>query len=748
MSDRHTVHRVCPFCEATCGLAVEVEGDAIVAVRGDKDDPFSRGFVCPKAYGLKELHHDPDRLRHPVRRTANGWEQITWEQAYDEVAARLIAVREKYGNDAIGMYTGVPIVHDLGAFIYRLVLDRALASKSVFNSSAIDTLPKIVQTGLMFGGPFPTGVPVPDIDRTRYLLIVGANPAISHGSLMTMPDAPGRLKGVIERGGRVVVIDPRRTETARIASEHQFIRPGADAAFLLALVYTLVDEGLVELGAAEGLVVGLDAVKAASREFVPESVAGFCGIPASVIRRIAREFAAAESAACYGRLGTCVQEFGTLASWGCDLVNLLTGNLDRPGGVMFTTPAAPVSILGQGRGFRIGRWHSRVSGQPEVGGQIPSSTMGEEILTPGEGQVRAMVLLMTNPVRSAANSEQLEKAFASLDFLVAIDFYINETTRHAHIILPTPSPAEESNYEFGLYSLSVRNVAKWSWPLKPHTECPPAWEVLSKLSAQLMGAGALSAKDFDDFVFRQLAEGAVAKTEWAGLTVEEVIAEFAGSIGPERIVAMLLRIGPYGDGFGRRPDGLTLAKVKAALHGIDLGPLQPRLREILNTESGMVELSAPVFLNDLGRLRARMSAQTRDAMVLIGRRDLRCTNSFMHNLPTLVKGRDRCTLQVSRHDAARIGLANGSAARVTSRVGSVIAPVEVTEDLMAGVVSLPHGWGHDIKESRLSVAKAHSGVNTNILTDDHAYDQASGTAVLFGTPVTVEPVAQSNTVTK
>jgi anaerobic selenocysteine-containing dehydrogenase len=415
---------------------------------------------------------------------------------------------------------------------------------------------------------------------------------------------------------------------------------------------------------------------------------------------------------------------------------------------MFTTPAAPVNILGQGKGFRIGRWHSRVSGQPEVGGQIPSSTMGEEILTPGEGQVRAMVLLMTNPVRSAANSEQLEKAFASLDFLVAVDFYINETTRHAHIILPTPSPAEEANYEIGLYSLSVRNVAKWSWPLTSHTECPPAWEVFSRLSAGLMGVGALSAKDFDNFVFRQLVEGAVAKTKWAGLTVEEVIAEFTGSIGPERIVAMLLRIGPYGDGFGRRPNGLTLAKVKAALHGIDLGPLQPRLREILNTESGMVELSAPVFLNDLARLRARMSAQTRDAMVLIGRRDLRCSNSFMHNLPALVKGRDRCTLQVSRHDAGRIGLANGSAARVTSRVGSVIAPVEVTEDLMPGVVSLPHGWGHDIEESRLSVAKAHAGVNTNTLTDDQAYDQASGTAILFGTPVTVEPVAQSNTATQ
>jgi len=450
MSKRHTVHRVCPFCEATCGLAVEVEGDAIVGVRGDKDDPFSRGYICPKAYGLKELYHDPDRLRRPVRRTATGWEEITWDQAYDEVATRLLAVRERYGNDAIGMYTGNPVVHDLGALLYRPVLQRALASRSLFNGSAIDTLPKIVQTGLMFGRHFPTAVPVPDIDRTDYLLIIGANPVVSHGSLMTMPDAPGRLKAVITRGGKIVVIDPRRTETAKIASEHHFIRPASDAAFLLAIVHTLFEEGLITLGAAEGLVSGLDTVEAVARDFAPEAVADHCGIAASEIRRLARELAAAPSAACYGRLGTCVQEFGTLASWGCDLVNILTGNLDRAGGVMFTTPAAPIDAgLPKGKGFEIGRWKSRVSGQPEVGGLIPSSTMAEEMLTPGDGQVRAMILLMTNPVRSAANSAQLEEAFSRLDFLVAIDFYINETTRHAHIILPTPSPAEQANYEIG-----------------------------------------------------------------------------------------------------------------------------------------------------------------------------------------------------------------------------------------------------------------------------------------------------------
>src|SRR5215469_12149132 len=382
MSDRRTVHRVCPFCEATCGLSLAVEGEAIVSVRGDAHDPFSRGFICPKAYGLKQHHHEPDRLRRPVRRTAAGWTEITWDEAYAEINSGFSEVRERYGKDAIGMYSGNPMVHDL-AFVYAPVLARALGSRNVFNPAAIDTLPKEVQTGLMFGGPFPVGIPVPDIDRTHHLLIVGANPAVSHGSLMTMPNAPGRLKDVVKRGGKVVVIDPRRTETAKLANEHHFIRPGTDAVFLLALVHTLFEEKLVRLGAADGLVTGLDTVEAATHEFAPERVAEFCAMPATVIRRLAHEFAAAEAAACYGRLGTCVQEFGTLASWGVDLVNVLTGNLDRPGGVMFPRAAAPVTAFGGARPFVFGKWKSRVSGQPEVGGMIPSSTMAEEILTPG-----------------------------------------------------------------------------------------------------------------------------------------------------------------------------------------------------------------------------------------------------------------------------------------------------------------------------------------------------------------------------
>ena len=740
MPEKHTVYRVCPFCEATCGVSIEVEDRAIVSVRGDKHDPFSRGYICPKAHALKQLYDDPDRLRQPIRRAATGWQEISWDDAYKEVAARLLDIRKRYGDRSIGMYAGNPTVHDF-AYLYGDVLARALPGRTFFNPAAVDQLPKVVSTGLMFGGPFPAACPIPDIDRAQYLLIVGANPAISHGSLMTMPDAPGRIKRVIERGGKIVVIDPRRTETAKIASEHHFIVPGTDAAFLLAIVHTLFDEGLVRLGAATSMVNDLNTVESIARDFSPEAVADFCGVPAATIRRIAREFSRSDSAACYGRLGTCTQEFGLLSSWAVDLVNVLSGNLDREGGVMFSEAAASRSILSKGKPFQFARFRSRVSGRPECGGQLPSSTMAEEILTEGDGQVRAMVLLMTNPLRSAANSTHLAEAFSRLDFVVAIDFYINETTRYANIILPTPSPAEQSHYEFALYELAVRNVAKWSSTAVPPEEgIPDSWQVLSRLSRELMGLSDKSDAEFDDMIFTQLAGAMIKRSKrWHDLTLEEV-AQTVKGIGPERMIDMLIRIGSHGDGFGRRPEGLTLAKVRESEHGIDLGALRPRLREVINTASGLVELAPKTMIDDLPRLKNRMTSRA-DGMMLIGRRVLSSANSFMHNLPATVKGRERCTLQISPQDAATYRLVDGELARITSSVGTAVALVEITPDLMPGVVSLPHGFGHDVEDSRMAVAKAHPGANINALTDNSAYDEASGTSVLSGTRITIESVA-------
>jgi len=734
-----TAYRVCPFCEATCGLAIDIEGERILAVRGDQKDVFSRGFICPKAHAVKELHHDPDRIRRPLRRTASGWEEVSWDAAFAEIAERLTAIRAAHGNDAVGVAAGNPIVvHDL-AFLYLPVLAQALGSRNIFNPASVDTLPKDLQTGLMFGSSLPVlSVGIADIDRTDHLLIIGANPVISHGSLMTMPNAPGRLNAVRKRGGKVIVIDPRRTETAKLASEHHFIRPGTDGAFLLAMIATLFDEGLVRLGAAAGLVNGLDEVRAIAHRFAPETVAAYCGIDAPTIRRIAREFASARSAACYGRLGTCVQPFGTLASWGVDLLNILSGNLDRPGGVMFPSPAAPYRALGANAPFEFARWRSRVSGRPELGGMLPVSTMVEEIMTPGAGQIRAMILLMTNVVRSAANSNGLEQAFRQLDFVVAVDCYLNETTRHAHLILPTPTAAETSHYDFGPYHLAVRNIARYSpAPLTASADTLCAWEVIARISAPLFGMGLAPASAVDDVVFGQIAAGAVqADQAWPGLTVDEVTRKLTGVQGPERIIDLLIRLGPHGDGFGRNPAGYTLDSIKAEPHGIDLGPLEPRLREVINTASGRIELVPQVMVDDLARLQAHMASPSQET-VLIGRRVLRASNSFMHNLPITTKGPDACTLQIAPQDAARIGVSDGDKVLVRSRVGEVVALAEVTPDLMAGVVSLPHGYGHAAPGTQLSVANARPGVNINALTDDQVYDEASGCAVFFGVPVAI-----------
>src|SRR5215470_9902156 len=487
----------CRICEVTCGLVATVEDGRVTKLRPDPDHVVSRGYSCPKGLASHEVTHDPDRILYPMKRTQSGWERISWEQAIGEIAAKLNAIRAAHGPDAIALYTGNPAGYAYAHRIYSANWIKALGSRNSYGAGSQDNLADFLAAHFLYGASFRQ--PVPDVDRAQYLLVVGTNPLVSQGTLVHLVDAKARLRAVTERGGKVVVLDPRRSETAKIASEHHFIRPGTDAAFLLAIVHTLFDEGLVRLGAATSMVNGLDAVESIGKDFAPEAVADFCGIPAGTIRRIAREFSRAKSAACYGRLGTCTQEFGTLSSWAVDLVNVLSGNLDREGGVMFTEAAASRAILSRGKPFQFARWRSRVSGRPECGGQIPSSTMAEEILTAGDGQVRAMVLLMTNPLRSAANSSQLAEAFSRLDFVVAIDFYINETTRYANIILPTPSPAEQSHYEYALYELAVRNVAKWSSAaVPPEPGIPDSCQVLSRLSQHLMGMADKSDAEFDD----------------------------------------------------------------------------------------------------------------------------------------------------------------------------------------------------------------------------------------------------------
>jgi anaerobic selenocysteine-containing dehydrogenase len=746
MTEARTVHRICTLCEATCGISVTVDSRGTIAsIRGDESDPFSRGYICPKAYGLKGLHEDPDRLRRPLRRSPRGgWEEISWDAAYEYAAERLLAIRERHGANAIATYIGNPTAHNLHTMLYLPVFNRALGTKQRYSASTVDQFPKMVSAGLMFGDGLT--VPVPDLDRTEYLLVLGANPLASNGSLMTAPDVKKRLRDIVRRGGKIVVVDPRRSETAEVATEHLFIRPGTDAYLLLAMVNTLFAEDLIRLGRAEGHVEGLDAVRTACAGITPETVAERCGIAAPVIRRLTREFAHAERAACYGRIGTTCQEFGTLASWAVDLLNVLTGKLDREGGAMFaraaTTPAASSDEPG-GRGVTLHRWKSRVRGLPEIFGELPVATLADEIETPGEGAIRALVTVAGNPVVSTPHAGRLDRALASLELMISIDFYINETTRHAHLILPPTSALEHDTYDLALYRLAVRDVAKYSAPVFQKAEgAQHDWEILATLSAYMLGFGRLPAGAVDDFVLRQLVDKAIPEdgSRSNGKSRDEVMAALGSDPGPHRALDLMLRTGPYGEGFGMRPDGLSLDKLRENPHGIDLGALKPQLPGILETPSGKIDLAPKLILDDLPRLRTRL-LEAPPPMVLIGRRHLRSNNSWCHNIESLVKGPARCTLLVNAEDARRRGLRHGGVARVSSRVGSVVAPVEVSDEVMPGVVSLPHGWGHGVEGVRMSVAQRHPGVNSNLLADDLLLDVPSGNAALNGIPVRVEAVS-------
>ena len=738
-----TALRTCPLCEATCGLEVTIRDAAAVSVRGDREDVFSRGYICPKAVGVVALQRDPDRVRTPLVRRDGRLEPATWEEAYAEVERLLGGVIAAHGREALAVYAGNPNAHGIAGAFYLSHMLRAAGTRNIFSASTLDQMPKHVSSGLMFGAPL--SIPVPDVDRTDHLMILGANPLESNGSLMTAPDMRGRLRRLRERGGRLVVVDPRRSRTAEEADEHVPIRPGTDAHLLAAMAWTLLDEGLVALGRLEPHVSGVDSVRDALASFTPEAVAQVCRIEAATVRRLARELAAAPRAAVYGRIGTCTQEFGTLASWLVDVLNALTGNLDREGGAMFPTAAVgarnTLGTPGRGRGFSTGRWHSRVRELPEVLGELPAACLAEEIDTPGEGRVRALITCAGNPVLSSPNAGRLEQALAGLEAMVSVDIYVNETTRHADVILPAPPPLSRSHYDVLLLQLAVRNIAHYSPPVLPlEAGAPDEWEILLRLGAILAGQGSSAPLEaLDDAIAAQEVERAIALrgSRVEGRDPAELLAMLRPRRGPERLLDLHLRVGPYGDVFGADPDGLTFERLAAHPHGLDLGPLRPRIPEVLRTVSGTVDLAPSPLVTDLERLRASLS-RLAGGLVLVGRRHLRSNNSWMHNVDVLVRGPERCTLQVHPDDAAELGLVDGGRARVSSRVGSVEIVVEVTGAIMPGVVSIPHGWGHE--GTAMRVAAAHAGVNSNLLADEQAVDPLSGDAVLNGVPVTVEAV--------
>ncbi len=718
-----TVFRTCNVCEAMCGLAITLDGGRITDIRADKDDVFSRGHICPKGPAMREVLEDPDRIRRPMRRQGNSdeWREISWDDALDEAASRLGEIRARHGKDAVGLYVGNPNAHNHGALLALQGFSRALGTKNRFDANSQDANPKLYASLAMFGDL--ASITIPDVDRTDYFLVLGANPAASMGSVMTLGDVRGRLKDVRTRGGKIVLFDPRRTETAEWSDAHHFIRPGGDAALLLAILHELFGTKRVNEAALAKTVRGVGELRALAARFPPERVAACTGVAPEIVRQVARDFAAAERAVCYGRVGTCQNEFGPVASWLVDAINVVTGNFDRPGGAMFTQPAADVGRLG--RRFvlsKYARWRSRVRGLPELGGQLPAAVMAEEIETPGLGQIRGFITVAGNPVLSVPNGERLARSFSSLDCMVAVDYYLNETTRHAHLLLPPVHALERAHFDLIFNALAVRNTVKYSEPVVPpaHADARDDFAILYELGMRLGGMH-----------FGHPAIDRIAKGAW----------KLGWNVPPELILDLAIRFGPHGDRFVN-PRGLNLKKVRRAPHGIDLGPLTPCAGERVRTKDGRVDVAPAVLMADVPRLDAWIEEmRARETpLVLIGRRHLRTNNSWMHNVRSLVKGPDRATLLVHVEDARRLKLAAGQLVKVTSRVGSVTAPVTPTEDIMPGVVSLPHGYGHASAKDTMKISGATPGPNVNALTDDMLVEPVLGTAILNGVPVTVEAV--------
>jgi anaerobic selenocysteine-containing dehydrogenase len=708
-------YRNCNICEAICGIEITVEADQRLTIRGDKDDPFSRGYICPKAVALQDIHYDKDRLRHPVRRTANGWQRIGWDEAFDEVAQNLKRIQAKHGRNSVATYIGNPTVHNYGALLFAPTFIRSLRTRNKFSATSVDQLAHHLASYLMFGHQLL--LPVPDLDRTELFLILGANPAVSNGSMMTAPGMSRRLQEIRQRGGKVIIIDPRYNETARLADRHLFIRPGTDVLLLLALLNVVFDEKLTRLDQLGSFTKGVETVRNVVAEFPPERVASITGIDADQIRVLAREFAAAESAVCYGRIGVSTQEFGGICQWLIYVLNTVTGNLDRPGGAMFTRPAfdivsAPKALAPRGS---FARRRSRVRNLPEFTGEFPVATLAEEIQTEGEGQVKALVTFAGNPVLSTPNGRELDHALDSLDFMVSIDFYINETTKHANIILPPTSPLERDHYDIAFHVLAIRNTTKFSPALfQPAADARHDWQILLELQTRM---------------------------EQNGLTNRVKGKLLRRFLGPERMLDLALRFGPYGARLNPFSKGLTLKKIKNAPHGIDLGPLKPCLPGRLQTADKCIELAPEAMVKDVARVKARFfdsaSADANGHLLLIGRRQLRSNNSWMHNSERLVKGKTQCTILMHPTDAAHRELVNGQTVEVRSRVGSIVLPIVVSDEMMPGVVSIPHGWGHDRAGNQLEVAQQHAGASINDLTDNLAVDALCGTAAFNGTPVTV-----------
>ena len=699
--DNVQIHfRTCNLCEAMCGLEIKYNKTDIISIKGDPEDVLSKGHICPKAVALQDLYHDNDRLKTPIKRTDKGWQEISWNQAFDEVTEKLKSIQLKYSNDAVGVYRGNPNVHNLGLMLYSSPFIKSLKTQQKYSATSVDQLPHHIASLLMFGHQMM--IPIPDIDNTDFMLIMGGNPAASNGSMMTAPNFSNRIKAIIKRSGKVINIDPRFTETSKICSQHHSIKPGKDVLLLLSLIHIIFDENLDKKAHLASHINGWDEIKQLSYDFPPEKTASLIGIEESDIKQLARDFANAKSAVCYGRMGLSTQEFGGLCQWLVNVLNTISGNLDKKGGAMFTLPA--IDLVGMakhtGKTGTFNRKQSRVHKLPEFTGEFPVATLADEILTEGDGQIKAMITIAGNPVLSTPNGKLLEKAFDQLEYMVAIDIYLNESSKYANIILPSTTGLETAHYDLAFHQLAVRNTAKYNSPLFDKKENQRHdWEILNTLTENLTGK--------------------------------------KNPVTPEMMLDHMLQFSPYKD------KNISVKTLKENPHGIDFGPLRSSLPERLFTQSQKVELAPQLFLHDLDRLKKQITTWQNEAkseypFVLIGRRHLRNNNSWMHNSNLLMTGRERCTLLIHPKDAQELQLNEHQEVTISSNISSVQIPIEITSQMRQGVVSIPHGFGHDRDGICLKLAQEKPGVSINDLTDNHKIDILTGNADFSGTKVKIE----------
>jgi anaerobic selenocysteine-containing dehydrogenase len=684
-----THYRTCNLCEAMCGLEIEVVDDQVKTIKGDKNDPFSQGYICPKATGLQDIYQDPDRLTKPVKKTDNGWEEISWKEAFDLVEEKINALQEQHGPNALGVYQGNPNVHSLGAMLFSPNLIRSLKTRNRFSATSVDQLPHHYASQFMIG--HMSMIPVPDINRTEFFLCMGANPVVSNGSLMSAGGMPQKMKALRARGGKIVVVDPRRTETADKSDQHLFIKPGADVYLLASMIHLLFEENKVQqlpdhYERGEGL-------KEMFQPYAPENTAPLAGIEPAVVRQLVTDFCDATSAVCYGRMGLSTQEHGVLCQWMINLINILTGNFDTEGGAMFPSPAFdPIGMSGRGTYKKYNRWQSAVRNLPEFGGELPVAAMAEDILA---GGIKGMLTIAGNPVLSTPNGGQLEKALECMEFMVSVDIYINETTKYADVILPPATGLENDHYDVVFHTLAIHNHAKYSEALfEPKSGAMKDWEIFKALTKR--------------FAKQSLGQ----KLQEPFLTPQAIL----------------------DGGFKRSNNNLSVKKLKKEPHGVDMGPHKPVLTERIFTDSGKVDLAPALFVEQLKNLKLD---HDQDGLVLIGRRLLRSNNSWMHNSLRLVKGPEKCTLLIHPDDAASRSIADQQEVEVSSRVGKVKIKAEISEEVMKGVVSIPHGWGHNRKGTQWKIAEEHAGVSINDLTDDQFIDPISGNAAFSGVKVEV-----------